>query len=180
MLSQLEWLVLDSTSDDWESPPQIISYVQKQLPSVMLRDLNIEIYAMLSRGLLTQMELMPITEDQLQNLNPEHPDAQFWFGMSSIGVEAWEKDASLYKSAVDWSRAWTFRVNYVDSSGYCEGVSEAVCREALTNQSRFSDVEILVNTIKVAKLSSFSPKYYKTLTGGVRLDFKIRRKPSPL
>lgn len=171
-MTQLEWLILDATADDFESLVQILPHVRADLPEASASVVARSILDLLQRRYLRQLESADISLDEFMSAD-EHQDAPFWFGMTASGAGAWERSAPNFGAEPpDWSNAYVYCFDHRALRGWCEGVSPEVCMAAIRN-SRDGDA-VREDTFHIESVDSFAPKYYKRVHGGVRVSFDLK------
>ncbi len=173
-MTKLEWLILSSTADDWESLKQMVPTVREDLPDVNLNDIAVSILDLLRIGYLRQMESAEISLNDLLSAE-EYPEGQFWFGMTTAGAEEWERSATSFGfDPPDWTPAYACCFETAKQSGWCDGVSLEVCMAAIKNVP--GDSEVQEETIRIEQIESFAAKYYKRIQGGIRITFKLKKR----
>jgi hypothetical protein len=171
-VTHLEWLVLDATADDFESVVQILPHVRTDLPGASNLDVARAILDLLQRRYLQQLESTDISLHELMSAH-EHQDAPFWFGMTTLGADAWERSAPDFGAEPpNWNEAYVCHFDHRVLGGWCDGVSPEVCVAAIRH-SRDSHA-VREDTFRTENIESFAPKYYKRLQGGVRVSFDLK------
>jgi hypothetical protein len=170
-VTHLDWLILDSTADDFESIVQVAADVRSDLPQTSRPEIARHIIELLRSGFLRQLEPGEVSLDDLLSV-PERLQPPFWFGMSAIGADAWEQSATEFGAVPpDWSHAYACSFDFAAFRGHCDGVSREVCLAAI--QSSRDRAAVREETFRFESIDSFSAKYYKRIDGGVRVSFDL-------
>lgn len=173
-LSEFEWKTLDALSDDVES---IWSMTLGDGLSGS-QDLAGCLISLLEAGLISRADsgTVSLTEEELESDFDRRENARYWFVLTPDGCSEWERHSRKFRGEpVDWSTAWRA---YIDATevGFVEGVSREICLEVL--HSQLGDRGDW-NLVREQELEQFSPKYYKTLERGYRIDFRVAKVGPP-
>jgi hypothetical protein len=172
-MTHLDWLILDATSDDFESLVQIMPNVREDLPHASDTEIARSVLQLLEAGLLRQLEAAAISLDDLMS-SPQHPAAPYWFGMTERGADAWEQSASQFgEEPPNWNDAYACVFDFSSSRGHCDGVSRDVCLAAIRSSPDHAAVR--EETFRIDDIESFPAKYYKRIEGGVRVSFDLTK-----
>ena len=170
-MNKIDWLILNELSDDFESMTQI--YPLEQCSKTKRSAIIDRIELLLQKGLIKLANDIVFVKEMLLAEPEEYYDTDFWFGLTERGAEEWEKHAKKFgEFEVDWSDAWSESLNYHKQQGYILGVSKEICMKYLkANRKDIVDFD----SLKVIPISSFQAKYYKILSGGVKIKFKLNK-----
>lgn len=171
-MDRIDWEILEAVSNEFESLTQIYPMVNEAL-DVERVDIIDRMESLLQRGLIKLSKNIEFNKETLLDEPDVYYDTEFWFGLTEQGAEAWEQHAKEFDGFdVDWSEAWTASYNYEKQSGHIYGVNEEVCMKVLKNEK---EAIIDFDSLMVEQVSSFQAKYYKKITGGVKITFTVER-----
>jgi hypothetical protein len=167
-INKLEWNILDSLSDDQEC------FATMYIPRISKTKIKEIVYGLYQEGFLYEDTNQTVDYSTLMSETENYADAHYWFGLTQLGAESWEKYAKTYSgNNIDWSHAWRGHVDYKEKNGYIDGVSKEVCFNALKMVLTEKNWQIDIETIQHSKIDGFQAKYYKYIPGGHRITFTI-------
>jgi hypothetical protein len=172
-ITKLEWQILDSLSEDKECIAAVnISKNSKA-------DIKKTTYELYQKGLLYEVTNQSLDYNILMSETENAAEAHYWFGLTQLGAEYWEKHSRKYSgNYIDWSQACIGYLDFQKNEGYLDGTSKRVCLNSLQDLVHAKDRQIDVDTIQYSKTEGFYAKYFKYITGGHRITFKLSRKTS--
>jgi len=174
-LSKIEFEILDSLAIDWEC---IFSLSTPSSPDISKLEIVDCLQHLFNKGYIQLPKEIPFNRDALlSEPQEEYWDTKYWFGLTDAGCKTWEDylEKNL-GSPVDWSRAWNARLNYKKEEGYVVGTTKKVCLKAFEKlKSGRSDFRIRRKLLKHSTIPGFDATYYKYISGGHRIDFKLQR-----
>jgi hypothetical protein len=158
-IDKIDWSILNSLSDDYESLEMIIPMAQEIVPNVEDKVIQEKVGQLLILGYINTMV-----------------ESDDWYGMTSRGCEVWEKYCAIFSDGPpDWCKSWTINTDYKTGDGYAIGVSKEVCESAIATKIG-SDIIVDPSTFKHSAIEAFHAKYYKEIKGGHRIDFCFTKK----
>jgi hypothetical protein len=182
--SKLEWCILDALSNDTECVAIIWPYVKDTLPDISGDKLKDTIYKLYKRGLVyIESETAPVDREDIlaEETTNQNSIGNYYFGLTPAGVELWEEASKKYDEPVDWSNSWIVHYDVEHQEGYINGTSREVCLNQLIrdNQSSYSLLEewqVDMNSLVHSNVKGFQAKYYKYISGGHRIRFKLKKR----
>lgn len=136
-------------------------------------------YKLYERGLIRATP-EPIEIEKLMNESSNYINADYWFGLTSSGVEYREEGAKIFSDGpIDWPQAWSEYLSYKDKEKYIDETSKEVCMTALHEHIGDEDWEIDMKTLRHFKIEGFQAKYYKYIPSGHRITFKLKKTTTP-
>ena len=171
-ITKFEWCILDELSDDYECFASIYPNLLKDLPDTSSQDVQRGLYQLYKSGLIELMEGRLMQEEDLMSETEKSFDTKYWFGLTSTGCDAWESGAA---PPVDWSEAYTAHIDYKKQNGYIEGTTRKVCLRELNQLPIDKTFQIDMKSLSHSEIPGFQAKYYKYISGGHRIDFKLKR-----
>ena len=139
------------------------------------------IHSLYKRGLIydpsvpTPINRKDILAEEIEN---EYSTGNYYFGLTPAGVELWEEASKEYSEPIDWSNSWTLRYDSKRQEGYIDGTSRDVCLNVLIERNQdklgsFKDWQVAMNSLVDSKMDGFQATYYKHISGGHRISFKL-------
>jgi len=161
--SKLDLLILDSLSDDTECVASIWFHKEDELQNISGQELKNTIYELYKRGLIYDRSATePIAcEDILtEETTNQYHIGNYYFGLTSAGVEFWEEARKEYNEPVDWSKMWVAHYDYNQQKGYIDGTSREACLNALIRNNQetrgnFKDWQVDMNSLVDSKIEGF-------------------------
>lgn len=90
MIDTIDWEIMNSTADDWESIEQIFPST-KNCDGVTKELISQRIIKLVNEGMLEEMNgNLPAPASII-----EYPK-KFWFGMTKVGRQIWENEAARF------------------------------------------------------------------------------------
>lgn len=170
-ITKLEWRILNSLSDDKEC------IAAMNIPRISKADIKKTTYELYQNGLLYEDTNQTLDYNTLMSETENVADACYWFGLTQLGAGYWEKYSKKYSgNYIDWSQACTGYLDFQKNEGYLDGTSKRVCLNSLQDLVSTKDRQIDIDTIQYSKTNGFYAKYYKYITDGHRITFKLSRK----
>ncbi|HBC87378.1 MAG TPA: hypothetical protein DCZ94_10520 [Lentisphaeria bacterium] len=174
-MDKIDWLILNELSDDFESMNQI--YPLEKAMQAKRRDIIDRIEILIQKGLIKLLNDVDFDKETLLAEPENYPGTEFWFGLTEKGAGAFEKHAKKFDgSEIDWSGSYCIHRDFSDQTGYVEGTSEKVCLSSLSSILDDDEWIIDMTSLKHSDIPGFQAKYYKYLSGGHRIDFRIKKK----
>lgn len=174
--SKLEWHILDNLSNDWECLTTIYPEVKKKIAEVNREDVVNSLHNLIKEGYLQIKGGQSFDKKALLSEPEEYFETKYWFGLTTLGCKAWEAHSVEYTGhPINWTQAWSASFSLENQQGHIDGVSKKVCLTAI-NKGLFRELgfEIDKKSMKYSKIDGFNPKYYKYISGGCRISFKLR------
>ena len=107
-LTELEWSILDSLSDDKETVALILSMIKDDFPDITTRKLSENVYRLYQRGLILEDNHKTVELQTLLDESDDYIDNVYRWGLTELGCEYWERYApTYYGEPVDWSNWYT-------------------------------------------------------------------------
>ena len=160
---RVDFWILDSLSDDYESILQILPRVRDEVPEITaeqildhIADLIEHRYVRLRDELIFSKYVILM---DLKAYNYEHSD--YRFGMTPGGCDLWQKLAGDFGyEQVDWNDMWGSYVDYEARKGYAVGPSLERCQEVL-NKLHLDGPEFMIDraSFRVSRVDVWRPKY---------------------
>jgi len=174
--SKLEWHILDNLSNDWECLTTIYPEVEELVPGISRENVVDAIHNLIKEGCIQIQGGHIFDKKALLSEPEEYFDTKYWFGLTTLGCKAWEAHSVEYAGyPIDWTQAWSSYISYRNREGYIDGVSKEVCLAAISKGLlREEGFEIDKKSMKYSKIDGFNAKYYKYISGGCRISFKLR------
>jgi hypothetical protein len=175
--AHLEWTILDNLSDDWECPATICKEVADAVPEATRQTVLRTLLSLHEQGLVRLQNGNRPDPQALLSEREEDFDTPHWFALTPEGCTRWERDSMTFSgSPISWSEAWSGHVDFASCKGHVDGTNEAVCLSALPRLLHDDKWTIDMTSLAHSEIPGFRAKYYKYLTGGHRIDFRIRKK----
>jgi hypothetical protein len=183
-ISKLEWLILGSLSNDTECVACIWPDMKESMPSITGYELKDVIYSLYKRGLIyIASETEPVDREDVlaEEITNEYSTGNYYFGLTSKGVEVWEKATEKYDEPVDWSKSWTANHDLERREGHIDGTSREVCLNRLkawneNGYGEFKEWQVDMDSLIHSEIKGFQAKYYRYISGGHRISFKLKRR----
>lgn len=167
-MDNIDWEILNSLTDDYESFEQIRFWVlkEKQLTDEEIKN---RIIRLLNQGFLYIYfdETGLVMEDKkCRNVN-KLSWKDTWLGLTQKGVNFWEEKAEEFcDEKVNWDNVYCLRWNYKEQVGFVYGRTEQRCKEVFAELlDSEKDKKIDLASIKITEVTEYKFKYYKTLSG---------------
>lgn len=180
-ITRLDWEILDSLSDDYESIEQIHQLLEAggsfkgdfALQTILDR---IELLYASNYVFLILNETFDRSKLQLE-IEGKTGNRPYWFGLTNSGCAAWEACSERYGGEpIDWSSSWTSSYSLKNLQGHVDGASVEVCLEALDKiLPHDKEWEIDRESLGEMPIEGFDAKYYKHIKGGHRIKFRIKK-----
>jgi hypothetical protein len=181
--SKLELLILDCLSDDTECVASIWYHNEDELQNVSGEEFKNTIYELYKRGLINDPSMSePISREDIldEETTNEYHIGNYYFGLTPAGVEFWEEACRESGEPIDWSKSWHASYDTKKQEGYINGTSKEVCLNELESwnkkpQGDLKDWQVDMNSLVHSEIEGFQAKYYKYISGGHRVSFKLNR-----
>lgn len=76
---------------------------------------------------------------------------------------------------VDWTQYWRCGLDYKSKTGFVEGATRQACLARISGISLDNDFQIDMLSLEHSELQEFQAKYYKSLPGGYRINFRLKK-----
>ena len=174
-LTNFEWRILNSLTNEEESVALILGLVKNDFPNASQTEVVETIYELYQRGLILEDNNKDVDFHVLLKESTEYMDNVYWFGLTEIGATAWEENAQIYSGeTIDWSKMWVGKLNYANQEGQIEGTSKEFCLIGMEKININETWQIDKATIIFSAIEGFQPKYFKHIQGGQRMNFKLK------
>jgi len=177
--SKLDWYILDNLSNDWECLTTIYPEVAEFVSGISRENVVDAIHHLIKEGYIQIRGGHIFDKEALLSEPEEYLETKYWFGLTTLGCEAWEAHSVEYAGyPIDWTQAWSASISFENREGHIDGVSKEVCLAAINKELfllREEPFEIDKKSMKYSKINGFNAKYYKYISGGCRISFKLRR-----
>lgn len=182
--SKIELFILDCLSDNTECVASIWFHKEDELQNVSGHELKNTIYNLYKRGLISDRSVPePLSCEDIMAEDPtnEYHTGNYYFGLTPAGVEFWEEARRESGEPVDWSRSWHASYDTKKQEGHIDGTSKEVCLKELESWNKkprdsFKDWQVDMNSLIHLEIEGFQVKYYKYISGGHRISFKLRKR----
>jgi hypothetical protein len=183
-ISDLEWLILDNLSDDAECIATIWTNTSDTIPNITGYQLKVTIYQLYKNGLVyienetESIALESILDEETEN---RYASGNYYFGLTPKGVEVWESSSGKYGEPIDWSNYWKVSYDIEKREGFIDGTTKEICLNVLNDENQrgssiFKEWQIDTDSLKHSDIDGFQAKYYKYISGGHRISFKLKRR----
>jgi hypothetical protein len=178
-LTNLEWNILESLSNDEETVALILSLIKKDFPEITTREVAQNIYSLYERGLIYEDNGKEVYLRTLLDESEDYMENVYWFGLTEAGCKYWEDFALEYGGeSIDWSNAWKGHISIKSREGYIDGTSLETCLQGLDKIDDDIEWQIDRSTLVHSDIKGFQAKYYKYLQGGHNISFKLKKRKS--
>jgi hypothetical protein len=183
-ISELEWLILGSLSNDTECVATIWPDIKESVPSITEHQLKDTIYQLYKIGLVyIESETGPVSRENIlaEETENEYSNGNYYFGLTPKGVEVWEASSGKYDEPINWSNSWKASYDIERQKGFIDGTSKEVCLSVLIKDNQegfgmFKEWQIDMDSLEHSDIEGFQAKYYKYISGGHRISFKLKRR----
>jgi hypothetical protein len=176
-LTNFEWNILDSLTDDEETVALILGLIKNDFPKTSQNEVAETVYKLYQRGLVLEDNNKVVDFHTLLNESADYLDNVYWFGLTEIGGTAWEENAKIYSGEnIDWSRAWRGKLNFENQIGQVEGTSKEACLLGMEKIDINDTWQIDRATIVFSAVEGFQAKYFKYISGGQMMNFKLKKR----
>jgi hypothetical protein len=167
---------LNCLSDLKEPVYHIFSLIKPDFPDITLREVAECVYGLYKNGLVFEDNNKKLDREILVGESVDHPEDKYWFGLTEKGCRYWEDYSCTYTGeTISWEDAWSSKVDYQNLIGYVDGTSLKACSIGLEKFEIEKGWQIDRNCLKNSKIEGFKAKYYKDITGGYRVTFKLKK-----
>jgi hypothetical protein len=175
-LTKLEWTILSSISDDEESVALILEIIRNDFRNISQKEVAETIYKLYQNGLVEDKK-EAVDYETLINESEDYAGNYYWFSLTDVGFNYWEKFASIYSDGPnDWSKSWVAQPDYKMGEGFIDGASLEACLQGLDRIDDDKEWKIDRNSLIHSEIEGFQAKYYKHINGGHRITFKFVRR----
>lgn len=170
-MDKIDWEILDSLADDYESINQIYPPLKK-IYKLNIMEAKERIIHLLNEGYIFLMNDEMDSDKFREETDSEYSD--FWFGLTSKGADYWQETANEYgEEKVNWANHYVVRLDFTQGMGYICSQSKERCIKGLNNCRE----QYLVDEASIiwSEVDKFKAKYYKELENGIKVTFRFKK-----
>ena len=183
-VSELELLIIDCLSVDNGCVASIRYHEAEGLHDIPDVELKNAIYGLYKRGLIHDRGISePIPRESImaEDTSNQYHTGNYYFGLTPAGVEFWEEARRKNGDPVDWSRMWSAYTSPEQHEGYIDGTFREVCLNVLKSWNDngldfLKDWQVDMDSLMESEIEGFYATYYKYISGGHRIFFKLKRR----